>query len=361
MPAPSSISVPASGEICAYEIRVLDPELQEYLQKHPFTGGPDGRKNAAGREAIVKNLRRRQPGESTEITLLAPGQTDLRAEEIQRVKDSFRSLQLSDARQGALMNDFAWEANLVPRTAKNILVIGCGDGMELVFLRAVLPQAKITAIDYHDGVAPEVKRIVELAFHQGDMNQILATLPPGYDLITSNHTVEHLFTPDETIQSLFRLLAPGGSLISTLPLEGIPGNFHRDRIERICASKKAHPLDMQYLNVGHPWKTNPADLNRTMRATGFSEVKIYQRAQHLSRVFAGSRQRFEMTKRIGLALNTIFFLGPRSLLKLFNPQDAAADKLCRYVSAVERRFWFGSSTLNNIFAEEVLIHATKAS
>ena len=361
MPPPSSISAPASGEICAYENRILDPDLQKYLQQYPFTSGPDHGKNVAGREAIVKNLRRRQPGESTEVTLLDPGQTELQAEEIQRVNDSFRTLQFSDAKQRALMNDFAWEANLMPRAAKNVLVIGCGDGMELIFLRAVLPQAKITAVDYHDGVAPELKRIVEVAFHQGDMNRILATLPPGYDLISSNHTIEHLFTPDETIQSLFRLLAPGGSLISTLPLDGIPGNLHRGYIERICTSKKAHPLDMEYLNVGHPWKTNPADLNRTLRTTGFSEVKIYQRAQHLSRYFAGTRQRFERTKKFGLALNILLFLGPRSLLKLLIPRDVAADKLCRYANAIERRVWFGTTMLNNTFAEEALIHATKPS
>lgn len=350
-----------TGKSCAYQMRIVDTDLQAYLQRWPFGTGPDPARNLAGCEAIRKTLQVRQTGNTRpKVVLLSAEQARLQVQESQRLHDIFRILKFDETRQRTLNNDFAWEANLVPRSARKVLVIGCGDGMELLFLRAVLPEASITAIDYHDSLTPEVKATVALAFLEGDFDQHLHSLAGDYDLIFSNHTLEHFYTPDERIQTLHGLLAPGGSLISTLPVDANPGSPFLNKVERMMtAAKRFHPLDLVFLDAGHPWKTNPVDLNRTLHDAGFSHVRIYQRAQHLSRFVAGGRLRLETGKRVGLALHALFFGIPRTLAKLLLVEKALTG-ICRIQLALERRVWFGSNNLKNRYTEEVSIRATKS-
>jgi len=343
----------------AYQMLVVDTDLQAYLQRWPFATGPDPAKNRAGREAIRQVLQARPSGTAPEVMLLGPEQTLLPVHERRRLQEIFRILQMDEARQRTLNNDFAWEANLVSRSARKVLVVGCGDGMELLFLRAILPDASITAIDYHDSLTPEVKGVVGLAFLEGDIHLHLNSLVSDYDLIFSNHTLEHLYNPDEKIQSLYRLLVPGGSLISTLPMDANPGSPFLHKVARMTAAKNFHPLDLVFLDAGHPWKTNAFDLNRTLREAGFSHIKIYQRARHLSRYVAGGRLRFETGKNAGLVLHALFFGIPRTLAKLFFPEKVPPG-MCRILLALERRVWFGSNNLKNHYTEEAAIHAIKA-
>jgi len=230
--------------------------------------------------------------------------------------------------------------------------------MELIFLRAILPEARITAIDYHDSIIPEVKKIVGVAFLEGDMDLHLSSLTGGYDLIFSNHTLEHLYMPDEITQNFHRLLAPGGNLISTLPMDGNPGTPFLGKVARIAAAKDFHPLDLVFLDAGHPWKTNGPDLNQTLSAAGFNQITIYQRSNHLSRYVAGNRLQFDAGKYLGHALHALFFGVPRTLAKIFVPEKAQTG-FSRILLAVERRVWFGTGNLKNHFTEEALVHASK--
>jgi SAM-dependent methyltransferase len=341
-------------------MRIVNTGLQAYLQRYPFGKGSDPAMDIAGREAVRNALQPREAGTPIHVVQLTAQQTILPSEEMQRLLDFLVALQFNRAKQLALIDDFAWEVNLVPRTIKNILCVGCGDGMELVFLRAILPNAKITAIDYHDSLSPEVKRIVDLTFLEGDMNRHLGALAGGYDLIFSNHTLEHLYTPDEMIRTLHRLLAPGGSLISTLPMDANEGSPFLGRVARAVDIEGLHPLDAVFLDPGHPWKTNPADLNRTFAAAGFSEVSIFQRARQLSRSIAGGRLRFELGKNTGLVLNALFFGTTRAFIKLAVPRSALIQTN-RILLAIERRVWFGTNNLKNRYTEEVLVRADKSS
>jgi 2-polyprenyl-3-methyl-5-hydroxy-6-metoxy-1,4-benzoquinol methylase len=346
-------------KFCGYEMRIADSDLQAYLQRWPFATGPDPVRNLIGCAAIRKTLQPRQPSTASNVVMLAPEQTLLATQESQRVQNAFRALHFDVARQRTLNNDFAWEVNQVPRSSRKVLVIGCGDGMELLFLRSILPQANITAIDYRDSLTPEVKALVNLVFLEGDFRLYLDSLAAGdYDLIFSNHTLEHLYAPDETIKILCGLLAPGGSLISTLPMDANPGSPFLSKVARIAAAKAVHPLDLVFLDAGHPWKTNPADLNRTLHAAGFNDVRIYQRAKHLSRYVAGGRLRLETGKKVGLALHALFFGTTRNLAKALFHKRAPA-RICRILLAMERRVWFGSNNLKNYYTYEALIHATK--
>lgn len=347
----------------AYEIGIEDLSLQAYLQRWPYATGPDPEKNIAARKALRQCLRRRElwAGPSP-VVLLAPEQTLLPQEEMGRIRSFLRELKCEGARERELMNDFAWEVNLVPRSARNVLDVGGGDGMELLFLRAVLPHAKITVVDYSDRLAPQVRRLVNPTVIAGDLNVHLRELPGGFDLIYSNHTLEHLYTPDQVMQTLYRLLLPGGSLISVLPMDANPGGLFQGKMARLAEAKTIHPLDIAYLDMGHPWKTNPADLHRTLLGAGYRQVTLYQRVLHRSRFARGGPLRLAMGMRIGQALCALSFGTVRRLARLLLPQREparVATQVSRLLLAVERRVWFGTGRLKNHYAAEVLLHAVK--
>jgi trans-aconitate methyltransferase len=86
-----------------------------------------------------------------------------------------------------MIDDYGWEANLVPPETKDALVLGCADGTELMFLRAVLPDANITALDYEDQIPEARRQAIRVRFLQGDMNALRP--PSDRSLISSRRTI----------------------------------------------------------------------------------------------------------------------------------------------------------------------------
>ncbi len=343
---------------CGYQIEISDSSLQAFLQEWPFLSSPDAEKNKTAAQAVLNGLHQREEGVEPRRVLLSQKRSTLSEEEMTTVLGHFDSLQLDKALQRRLIDDFAWEANMVPRGAKNVLVVGCGNGIEMIFLRVLLPEARFTAVNYVDCMAPAVKEIVKTTLYTGDMHSHFESLEGGYDLVTSNHTLEHMYVPDKTLSALFRLLAPGGVLISTLPMDGTSASPFVERIRRAAETKKIHPVDFVFLDAGHPWKTNPADLNHTLLATGFSDVTLYQRAGKITRQSAGSKLKLAWEKRIGLLLHTALFWLPHAFGQLL-PAGKLQTFLTRALYSIERRFWFGSNSLKNRYTEETLFYATK--
>lgn len=259
-----------------------------------------------------------------------------------------------------LIEDYAWEANLVPHDTRSALVIGYGDGIELMFLRAVLPEAKITALDYDDFMSSECKRATGAHLFQGDFHALLANFGQEFDLIFSNHTLEHLYTPEEVLTTLAGLLLDRGTLISILPMDAMPGCPFLSKVADAAARKVIHPLDLVYLDAGHPWKTNPADLNATLQEAGFEQPTLYQRREHISRPMEGGERRFNAALFAGMTLHTLFFGLPRSLAKVLFPKNPPAI-ISRCLLGAERRIWFGTNMLKNRFSQEVLVLARKKS
>jgi len=346
------------GMHSAYQIEITDRDLQAYLQRYPFAGGPERARNLVAIEAVIRGLRPRSACESANTVLLKPKDTSLSEAELARLTQAFGALGFDRKRQRALIDDFAWEANMAPRSASNVLVIGCGDGMELIFLRAVLPDARITALDYRDGVSSRAKEIVRAEIIAGDFNLSLGS-QGGFDLISSNHTLEHLYAPDQTLEALLRALVPGGTLISTLPMDGNPGSPFLRKVQRMAFRKRVNRPDFVFLDAGHPWKTCPGDLVKTFRAAGFSDVTLYQRAWHPCRGATGGKLRRRLTKTTGLALHALFF-GPIRWLAKALPAGRVQETACRFLLAVEGRVWFGSNGLKNRFTEEALVCAKRA-
>jgi len=75
------------------------------------------------------------------------------------------------------------------------------------------------------------------AFDQqhGDANKILDYMEPdSFDTVHSSHCLEHMYHPDQAIQDWWRLVKPGGYLITVVPHEDLyeqrqwPSRFNQD-------------------------------------------------------------------------------------------------------------------------------------
>ena len=311
------------------QIDVADAELQAYLQRYPFASGPDEAMNARGLAAVAA-IRLRKPGAPFAVTLLAPLDTLLADEEEARLQALFDRTQISSRTQRTHRDDFGWEANLVPRSATNVVILGVGDGIELLLT--------------------------------GDMHAHLLALGAesshGFDLVFSNHTLEHLYAPDATLATLAGLLAPGGHIVSTLPLMGQPGSPFLDRVRQFAEQterreaqhRKVHPIDAVFFDLGHPWKTNPADLAATLARAGFSGVRIYQRAGHLGRPMAVTANELARLRRTARVLHTLLLSPLRWAARLLTP--LAPNHIPRLLFALERRIPFGVNNTMNRLSEE---------
>ncbi|HEY0264351.1 MAG TPA: class I SAM-dependent methyltransferase [Granulicella sp.] len=333
--------------------------MRAYLQRYPFVMGPDKKMNALSRQAIQEGLKPRAPGTSqATVTRLLPDETHLTGDEMRRLQQIMDASMIPLSSRAGMIDDFAWEANLGPRHSSDVLVLGCGNGIELMFLRAVLPEARITAIDYSRSLSGAIEQATGVRFFQGDMNDLLAGFGQEFDLISSNHTLEHLYEPNELLTILAGLLREGGSLISALPMDGMAVSPFWDEVRNATANRPIHPADMVYLDAGHPWKTNPTDLVTTIQASGFEKPSLYQRQEHLSRYAKLGEERFRKQMEQGKLLHRIFFNPPRALLKLLFP-NSMPEILNRCLLAAERRVWFGTNNLKNRYTKEIFLFARK--
>lgn len=357
--APSAPSEATSG----IQIR-LEPNLQAYAQRYPFAAGPDESTNRALITATSRGVCERPGVQPVTPHFISEGDDHLGQGEEEALKRSFRRLKMSAADQVHALDDFAWEVNKVPRDRRNVLAIGCGSGIELLFLRAVLPDAKLTGIDYVDSIQPEVKAATSVDLRVGDMGAILGALAPEYDMVFSNHTLEHLYDPEGTLRAVFRLLQPGGTLLSTLPFVGQQDSPFAHRVRAFLKSRKTNPdaaipaVDMVYLDLGHPWKTNPADATATLASLGFEDIQVFQRRDHLSRPRAHNQAQLVSQRRRALLAHRLLVAPIHALFRMGFRRGVPLP-LRRLVFAFERRVPFGTNNIMSLYNEEGLLLATK--
>lgn len=341
----------------AYSIEVEDAGMRAYLQRYPFAEGPDEAMNGRCRAAVLAGFRARPAGEAVEVTRL--GECGLGEDALRRVRGLMAAAGVAEVRWAGLVDDFAWEAALVPPDRQDVLVIGCGDGIELLFLRAVLPAARLCAIDYGDKMPAAMKAAIGVRFMAGDMAELLAGVEAAgerFDCVSSNHTLEHLYAPDATLRMLARLLRPGGAMVATMPMDAAAGSPFAEEVAKFAEAGVRHPLDFTFVDAGHPWKTNAGDLAGTLRRAGFGEVALFQRGEHLSRYVAAAEGEFRAQRARGLVLNRRWFGPLRAGVKRVWPRGAPAT-VTKGLLAAERRTWFGTNRLKNTYTEEVCVVA----
>jgi SAM-dependent methyltransferase len=235
-----------------------------------------------------------------------------------------------------------------------VLILGSATCREAIFVRHRLPDARIVCTDFEDARLPNVEATLDIEFHAGDFNALLAANEGRFDVVFSNHVLEHLFDPDRTLKLTKRALAPRGRMIAALPLDGQPSA----PFSSVLDSEDLHPLDLCTVDVAHAWKTNISAILEALAAAGFDDAEFSTRDQMFSvaeRRFR-SRDAFERRAKLGMLLNRVLFATTRGGLKRIFPRQVPR-LVSKAVFGIERRVWFGSNRLKNDFSLECLIVA----
>jgi 2-polyprenyl-3-methyl-5-hydroxy-6-metoxy-1,4-benzoquinol methylase len=99
------------------------------------------------------------------------------------------------------------------RPADAVLEFGCGGGQLLPLLKGRV--ARIEAVEVNDGARERAAAFgVRLFASLGDVPR-----EPTYDLILSNHVLEHVPDVGEVLRQLRARLKPGGRLVVKLPID----------------------------------------------------------------------------------------------------------------------------------------------
>jgi ubiquinone/menaquinone biosynthesis C-methylase UbiE len=337
-------------------IRITDPELQIYLQNYPFASGPDIETNRRCRQAIIANLEIRPCGGPASLTIMQGDQKTLTQEETFRIQTLMEKAGLNYQEKQKLLREYVWKMAVIPRDAKNVLVIGCGIGDELLFIHTVLPDATITAVDFEEKLRPTIKNLINVNFIRRNVNDLCNDILPSFDLIFSNHVLEHMYNPDAILRFFAQV---SNSLVATLPMDGAQDAVFAKWVLKVIRQKpRLHPTDFIMIDAGHPWKTNQNDLKNTLSNAGYTDIQFYLRSDHIAREFEGGEDSFKIKKLIGSCLNTMIFGTMRNILKILFPTTLPKIFL-KIFFGLENRLWFGSNRLKNMFTPEVLIVANK--
>lgn len=322
-------------------------DRRAYMQAHPFLNGPRRAMNLALLAELPAATAIRRPAAGCEVERFSEDELGLRPDVGARLRSLLAEAGIPAAQA---LKRFAWKIAEIPPDTRSILDIGCGDGLELMFLRAAAPDAAITAIDWDDRLMPEIRALTGVQFQKRNFVEFLREVAETFDLVFSNHVVEHLYDPDEVLGLLRARLSPGGLMLAAFPLDGVVASLSRD-LERTAGARSL--LDLGELDLGHPWKTTASDASETMLAAGFHRVRLVQRQGALNTAVAGEEKELEMAERRGRRFRRLVFYPPRWIVRrLFGRHPPPF--LVRLFYAFERRFWFGGNNLKNGVAPEIL-------
>lgn len=339
----------------AFNIRLDDSSVHAYAQRFCFLNGPDAELNRRLRRAVLEQkLELADEADAERVQFLDLARQRALHTQLMATLRVPPELGISEATRRAWIKNLGWKVARVPRDARSVLVLGSATCREAIFLRHHLPDARIVCTDFVDQRIPGIERALDIEFHAGDFHALLAASLGAFDVVFSNHVLEHLFDPQKTLAHVRAALAPGGCMVAALPLDGQPGTPFSTALN----TDALHPLDMCTIDVGHAWKTNISELLRRLRAAGFEASEFSGRDRIFSvadREFA-SRRAFERRARLGLLLNRAIFASARAGLKRIFPGEVPALAL-KVVFGVEHRVWFGSNRLKNDFSIECLVVA----
>jgi SAM-dependent methyltransferase len=338
----------------AYNIRLKDAAVHGYAQRHCFLNGPDPALNRRLlAEVLESRVRLGEEQDASDIRMISLKE-QVAAEHAFSGMRVPRELGLDLQTVAAWTKNLAWKVHAIPTAARSVLVLGSASGREALFIRHRLPAARIVCADFEDARLPHVEQALGIEFHHGDFNDVLRSSSGSFDVVFSNHVLEHLFEPDKTLALARAALSTSGRFIAALPLDGQPRAPFSDAL----ACDALHPLDMCTIDVAHAWKTNVTELLKALRAAGFDEVELRGRDRYFSvagRQFS-SQDAFYQRARLGLTLNRAVFGTARGLLKRAFPGDVPPLVL-KAMFGIEHRFWFGSNRLKNEFSVECLATA----
>jgi 2-polyprenyl-3-methyl-5-hydroxy-6-metoxy-1,4-benzoquinol methylase len=106
-------------------------------------------------------------------------------------------------------------APLLPSRATQVLDVGCGAGVTSRWLRSIYPDAEFVGLEGNTALSGQLSETVD-RFEICDLN---GEIPGGVggDLILLLDVLEHLENPQNVANAFAERLAPGGTMIISLP------------------------------------------------------------------------------------------------------------------------------------------------
>lgn len=119
----------------------------------------------------------------------------------------------------------------IPRTARTLLDVGCGDGTLARVIRGEWPAA-VSGITHSTEEAARARDVMESVLVT-DLNRFDGAGLGQFDCVICSHVLEHLVDPWQLLRTLRPHMNPGGTLIVALPnllfwrnrLAMLAGNF----------------------------------------------------------------------------------------------------------------------------------------
>jgi SAM-dependent methyltransferase len=128
------------------------------------------------------------------------------------------NLQYSDKSKSYFRNARVHIQPLLPDRYASVLEIGCGSGATAGWLRTVKNIDRFCGIELFEGAANEARGVLdELVI--GDAEKLVDSvfIYERFDLILCLDVVEHMVDPWRFVHKINRLLAPGGTIIFSIP------------------------------------------------------------------------------------------------------------------------------------------------
>ena len=343
----------------AIRMHVKDTALHGYIQTFPFLTGPDEDANRRALEALRAGTQVIRRSGAPVVSRLAHAAMALPQAQADAACALLRSVGLAEPAIENALHDFGWRLRAVPMNCRSVLCLGSGTGEELAFLRARAPAARIVVMDFVGKVWPGLLEAVGAQFIQCNMVTELGLHAPRYDLVFSNHTLEHMFDPDTVLWRIHQRLEPGGMLVSGLPLDADMATPLLGWVIARCEQPGSLNLvDIGLLDAGHPWKTNATDLRQTLQEAGFSEITITQRDDVPFRTALHERSGPWFLQQLAAAGNTATFDLLRRLLRTLFPGGPPL-LVRRVLVGLERQVPFGANRLKNRYAPDVVFTAVR--
>lgn len=105
----------------------------------------------------------------------------------------------------------------VPKDAKVILEVGCGQGKFAYALKQQRENAEVWGIELAEDEAAEAAQKLDTVF-SGSVESQIPQLPNNhFDVVIFNDVLEHLIDPYTVLQQVKTKLKPGGVVVSSIP------------------------------------------------------------------------------------------------------------------------------------------------
>lgn len=172
----------------------------------------------------------------------------------------------------------------IPRTAQDVLEIGCARGATGKYLQERLG-VRVTGVELNPVVAAEAAQVL----HRVICGDFLRTdIDDKYDVVVASELFEHLLDPFAFFVKCRSLLRPGGRIVLSVPNVG-----HYSVVQDLLAGR------WDYLPIGllcwtHVRFFTAATLRDWLEAAGFRRFELVPQTGELPKEFPEIRRQFEI-------------------------------------------------------------------